>query len=135
MEECRTGGHDYEERSAGRVPRLHGERFPDVENVDVGSGNPDRRGSSRSGNTYRSMVMSEDMKYKATERLLPLKIFGPNLEEVLNAAGFYKREPLTDAQVNELIGEFIDFNSCAGDDREMRLVRAIERAHGINSDE
>ena len=79
--------------------------------------------------------MSEDMKYKATERLLPLKIFGLNLEEVLNAAGFYKREPLTDAQVNELIGEFIDFNSCAGDDREMRLVRAIERAHGINSDE
>lgn len=45
------------------------------------------------------------------------------------------KKPLTDAQVNELIGEFIDFNSCAGDGREMRLARAIERAHGINSDE
>ena len=60
MEECRTGGHDYEERIAGRVPRLHGERFPDVENVDVGSGNPDRCGSGRDGrHTYRSMVMSD----------------------------------------------------------------------------
>lgn len=45
------------------------------------------------------------------------------------------KKPLTDAQVNELIGEFIDFNSCAGDHREMRLARAIERAHGIKSDE
>ena len=45
------------------------------------------------------------------------------------------QKPLTDAQVNELIGEFIDFNSCAGDDREMRLARAVERAHGIKSDE
>ena len=103
-----------------------------MENVDVGAGDSDRRGSRRDGrNTYRSMVM----KYKVTERLLPLKLLGPNLEEVLNAAGFYRRKPLTDAQVNEMIGEFIDFNSCAGDDREMRLARAIERAHGIKSDE
>ena len=80
--------------------------------------------------------MSEDMKYEATERLLPLKIFGPNLEEVLNAAGFYKREPLTDAQVNALIEPlFAGFNDCAGDDREIKLARAIERAHGIKSDE
>jgi hypothetical protein len=73
--------------------------------------------------------------WEAAKHLLPTKIFWPNLGEVLNAAGFYKREPLTDAQVNKLIGEFIDFNSCAGDDREMSLARAIERAHGIKSDE
>lgn len=46
------------------------------------------------------------------------------------------KKPLTDAQVNELIGPlFVGFSDCAGDDREMRLARAIERAHGINSDE
>ena len=62
MEECRTGGHDYEERIAGRVPRLHGERFPHVENVDVGSGNSGRSGSSRGRNTYRSVVMIKELK-------------------------------------------------------------------------
>lgn len=80
--------------------------------------------------------MSEDKKYTATEHLLPTKIFGPNLEGILNAAGFYRRKPLTDAQVNELIGPlFVGFNDCAGDDREMRLARAIEQAHGIKSDD
>ena len=49
--------------------------------------------------------MSEDMKYEATERLLPLKIFGPNLEEILNAAGFYRKKEwvgLTDDEIEHL---------------------------------
>ena len=80
--------------------------------------------------------MSEDKKYTATEHLLPTKIFGPNLEGILNAAGFFRRIPLTDEQVYELIGPlFAGFNECAGDDREIKLARAIERAHGIKSDE
>ena len=74
--------------------------------------------------------MSEDMKYEATERLLPLKIFGPNLEEVLNAAGFYKREPLTEEQVKACLSDAVRLP--AG---WLTFARAIERAHGIKSDE
>lgn len=45
-----------------------------MENVDVGSGNPDRRGSSRDGrNTYRSAVMKE-----AWERWVQKEIYGGN---------------------------------------------------------
>ncbi len=38
---------------------------------------------------------------------MPTKIFGPNLEQILNAAGFYKRDwvGLTDKERNEMIGK------------------------------
>ncbi len=37
---------------------------------------------------------------------MPTKIFGPNLEQILNAAGFYRREwvGLTDDEIKEVLG-------------------------------
>jgi hypothetical protein len=37
----------------------------------------------------------------------PTKIFGPNLEEVLNSAGFYRKKEwqgLTDDEIKEIVG-------------------------------
>jgi hypothetical protein len=57
----------------------------------------------------------------------PTKIFGPNLEQVLNSAGFYKRQPLTEEEIVEIAWDWksggpIDF------------ARAIERKHGIGGE-
>jgi len=57
----------------------------------------------------------------------PTKIFGPNLEQVLNSAGFYKRQPLTDEEIRAAYGN--DLNYRDGD--YVRFARAIERKHGI----
>jgi len=107
-----------------------------VENVDVGARDSGRIWSGRDGrNTYRSMVMSEDMKYKVTEHLLPLKLLGPNLEEVLNAAGFYRRKPLTEEKIEEIWAEFADLAGDLPCGNLSKFVSAIEREHGIKSDE
>jgi hypothetical protein len=55
---------------------------------------------------------------------MPKTLCGPNLEEVLNAAGFFKRKPLTDDDVYALL------DATREHDR-YTLARAIERAHGI----
>ena len=72
-----------------------------MENVDVGSGNPDRRGSSRSGHTYRSMVMvrmkmqantSEELDKKVDEYLTRFNPWGYGTKEVergVDSVGFY----------------------------------------------
>ena len=41
---------------------------------------------------------------------MPTKIFGPNLEQILNAAGFYRREwvGLTQEEVQEIAKQLID---------------------------
>jgi len=41
---------------------------------------------------------------------MPTKIFGPNLEQILNAAGFYRREwvGLTDDEVFEFLSDGVD---------------------------
>jgi hypothetical protein len=41
---------------------------------------------------------------------MPTKIFGPNLEEILNAAGFYKRDwvGLTQAEINHSISNLLE---------------------------
>lgn len=57
---------------------------------------------------------------------MPKTLCGPNLEEVLNTAGFFKRKPLTEEQIAQIDwkdGETLhDF------------ARAIERAHGIGGE-
>ena len=107
-----------------------------MENVDVGARDSGRIGSRRDGrNTYRSMVMSEDKKYTATEHLLPTKIFGPNLEGILNAAGFYRRKPLTEEKIEEIWAEFADLAGDLPCGNLSKFVSAIEREHGIKSDE
>jgi hypothetical protein len=55
---------------------------------------------------------------------MPKTLCGPNLEEVLNAAGYYKRKPLTEAEVYALVDATLEHGRCA-------LARALERAHGI----
>jgi hypothetical protein len=55
---------------------------------------------------------------------MPKTLFGPNLEEVLNAAGFFKRKPLTEEEVYALVDATLEHGRCA-------LARALERAHGI----
>lgn len=57
---------------------------------------------------------------------VPTKIMAPNLEEVLNSAGFYRREwvGLTDEDVSKTIGGVIGFNSCVGWEED--FARAIE---------
>jgi hypothetical protein len=52
---------------------------------------------------------------------MPKTICGPNLEEVLNAAGFFKRKPLTVAEMQKLMDE----------EALWQFARAIEKAHGI----
>jgi hypothetical protein len=58
---------------------------------------------------------------------MPKTLCGPNLEEVLNAAGFYKREPLTE---DEIDGMAINYDGLPNSFLE--LARAIEKAHGIS---
>ena len=106
-----------------------------MENVDVGAGDSGRSGSGRGWNTYRGMVMSEDKKYTATEHLLPTKIFGPNLEGILNAAGFYRRKPLTEEKIEEIWAEFADLAGDLPCGNLSKFVSAIEREHGIKSDD
>ena len=57
---------------------------------------------------------------------MPKKILGPNLEQVLNAAGFYKRQPLTEDEISEIA------MSCSFvSESDTYFARAIEKAHGI----
>ena len=74
----------------------------------------------------------------------PTKIFGPNLEGTLNAAGFYKKinsagfykkkecVGLTEQQIKILLS---DSKCWIGDDCSMPnltyIIRAVEKAHGI----
>ena len=60
----------------------------------------------------------------------PTKIFGPNLEELLNGAGFYRKKEwvgLTEKQINSLLG---DGKCWVGDDCSMPnlmyIVRLVE---------
>jgi hypothetical protein len=52
--------------------------------------------------------------YTAPQKLakpeMPTKIFGPNLEKILNAAGFYKRDwvGLTQAEINHSISNLLE---------------------------
>ena len=63
------------------------------------------------------------------EQKMPTKIFGPKLEEVLNACGFFKRKPLTDDEIVNIS----DLRSgCYG---TTEFARAIEKAHGIGGEE
>lgn len=58
---------------------------------------------------------------------MPTKLMGPNLEGVLNAAGFYKQrewQGLTDDEVSEILDNVIGFNSCFGPETD--FARAIE---------
>jgi len=71
--------------------------------------------------------MQHQMKLSVQINKEPTKIFGPNLEEILNRAGFYKKREwvgLTDEEVSEIIGREIGFNSCWGP--EEKFARAIE---------
>jgi len=63
----------------------------------------------------------EQLRAVLLQQEMPTKICGPNLEEVLNAAGFYKRKPLTDEQMQKLMDE----------EALWKFARAIEKAHGI----
>jgi len=67
----------------------------------------------------------------------PTKIFGPNLEQVLNSAGFYKRQPLTEEEIREIskgyaLGLAFPYD---GPTTPEMFARAIERAHGIGGEE
>ena len=48
---------------------------------------------------------------EAWENKQPTKLFGPNLEEILNGAGFYKKREwvsLTDEEVSEAIDDVLE---------------------------
>ena len=53
---------------------------------------------------------------------MPKTLCGPNLEEVLNAAGFFKRKPLDGEKLEQMLEDY----ATHGD-----IVRAVEKAHGI----
>jgi hypothetical protein len=80
--------------------------------------------------TYNAMLQPLETRDALRARLadeMPTKIFGPNLEEILNAAGFFKKKEwvgLTDEEVSKTIGDVIGFNSCVGWEEE--FTRAIE---------
>lgn len=57
---------------------------------------------------------------------MPKTLCGPNLEEVLNAAGFFKRKPLTDEALMALLPGAVRLPLGWKD-----FARAIEKAHGI----
>ena len=71
--------------------------------------------------------MQRQMQLSVKINKEPTKIFGPNLEEILNRAGFYEKREwvgLTDEEVSEIIDREIGFNSCWGP--EEKFARAIE---------
>ncbi len=55
---------------------------------------------------------------------MPTKIFGPNLEQILNAAGFYRREwvGLTDDEIHEII------DACTPNDAELDELNDFAKA-------
>ncbi len=69
------------------------------------------------------------LREELTKHEMPTKLFGPNLEQILNAAGFYRREwvGLTDAEMHKIVDlytpdeaqpeELMDF---------VRTVRAVQ---------
>jgi len=76
--------------------------------------------------------MEEIQKWKSLckqlwNKEMPKTICGPNLEGVLNAAGFFKRKPLTE---DEIDGMAINYDGLPNSFLE--LARAIEKAHGIS---
>ena len=65
---------------------------------------------------------------------MPKTLCGPNLEEVLNAAGFFKRKPLTDEEIlkaNYPDGEENGPTIAAPDFELICFARQIEAAHNI----
>jgi hypothetical protein len=60
---------------------------------------------------------------------MPTKIFGPNLEEILNAAGFYRRE-----WVGLTEDEVFEFLSCGVYGREdiNNIEEVLRRKNGEN---
>ena len=54
-----------------------------------------------------ALSFARELKNELAEPRIPAKIIGPNLEQILNAAGFYKREwvGLTNEERNEMIGK------------------------------
>jgi hypothetical protein len=55
---------------------------------------------------YRHKVI-KDIEAELAKPEMPTKIFGPNLEQILNAAGFYRREwvGLTEVQLSEIYND------------------------------
>jgi len=49
-----------------------------------------------------ALAYAVELKLELAKPEMPTKIFGPNLEQILNAAGFYRREwvGLTDDEIN-----------------------------------
>ena len=78
--------------------------------------------------------MEEVQKWKSLckqlwDKEMPKTICGPNLEEVLNAAGFYKRKPLSEATIDTFSR---DKNGLPNS--HLEFARAIEAAHGIGGE-
>ena len=57
---------------------------------------------------------------------MPKTLCGPNLEEVLNTAGFFKRKPLTEDEIDAIAIYYDGLPNSF-----LELARAIEAAHGI----
>jgi hypothetical protein len=79
-------------------------------------------------NQLGNAILALRLAIEQAERLEkgPAKIFGPNLEQILNSAGFYKRQPLTDSTLWEM---WVESPSDV-----LRFARAIERKHGIGGE-
>lgn len=82
--------------------------------------------------------MEEIQKWKSLckqlwNKEMPKTICGPNLEEVLNAAGFYKLNPLTDTDIGIIYLECLAIPvPKLQKDLNIKFARAIEKAHGIS---
>jgi hypothetical protein len=76
---------------------------------------------------YRHKVI-KDIEAELAKPEMPTKIFGPSLEEILNAAGFYRREwvGLTDDDWGQLWQDFED----ACDEGEVAYQEEAQKKHG-----
>jgi hypothetical protein len=122
-----------------------------MENVDVGSGDSGRSGSSRDGrNTYRSMVMiKEEIRFALPTReqaitLANDMVDGPGLVQKIHIGMSEKpvcwlvdkpKKPLSAEIIEEIWAEFADLAGDLPCGNLSKFVSAIEREHGIKSDD
>jgi hypothetical protein len=86
--------------------------------------------------SYCITALRAALKQEETLQVMPTKIMGPNLEEILNGAGFYRRTSLGVPAIMDLMdkvprGTFAGTD--AGNAMRIWLLAALEteKAHGI----